>query len=104
MKSRFRFTAILTYLPEQEGGLSTPVSSGHRAAIKFASDSERVFGLQNFIDTDLVFPGDRVSAHISLPSSAEFNSRIYEGLDFEFYQGDILAGNGVITKISEKRL
>jgi len=99
MDSKPHFNALLTYLPAKDGINSTPVSSGYRPTIKFSFEQELFIGIQEFIDTDLVFPGDVVSASITMSKRKEFTLKIYEGLDFEFYDGENLIGNGVITKV-----
>ncbi len=99
MKIKPQFTALLTYLPAKDGVKTTPVSSGYRPLIKFPFDLELYTGMQNFIGTDLVFPGDTVMAEIALLKNDHVNGKIYEGLDFDFFEGSNLIGNGVVTKI-----
>lgn len=99
MTSNPHFVALLTYISEQKGGMTTPASSGYRPAIKFPFEQDSFTGIQDFIGTDLVFAGDVVSAEITLLSTEYFIEKIYEGLDFEFYERNILIGTGVITKI-----
>ncbi|MDF2553949.1 MAG: hypothetical protein K0R36_3358 [Chryseobacterium sp.] len=99
MKIKPQFTAILTYLPAKDGVKTTPVSSGYRPSIKFPFDLELYTGMQNFIGTDLVFPGDTVTAEIALLKSEYVTGKIYEGLDFDFFEGENLIGHGVVTKI-----
>lgn len=93
------FISLLTYHSELESGRSTPASSGFRASIKFSFEQDLFMGIQNFIDTDLVFPGDVVTAEITLLNSDYFSGKIYEGLDFEFFEGENLIGTGIITKL-----
>ena len=45
------------------------------------------------------YSGDRVTSEIVLLSTQNFTGKIYSGLDFDFYEGELLMGNGVITKI-----
>lgn len=56
-------------------------------------------GIQNFIGTNLVFPGDTVMAEIALLKSENTKGEIYEGLDFDFFEGQNMIGHGVVTKI-----
>lgn len=93
------FIALLTYVTEENGGRKTPASSGYRPTIKFPFYTGMFSGMQNFIGTDLVFPGDTVNAEITLLNTDHFKGKIYEGLDFEFYEGSNLIGSGLITKI-----
>ncbi|MBF6607405.1 MAG: hypothetical protein ITG00_01550 [Flavobacterium sp.] len=100
MPIRIQFNAVLSFLSEKDGGLATPVSSEHRAAIKLSAFSDRFFGTLKFHETDIVFAGDKVSATITLATADIFPQQIYEGLDFEFYEIDKLIGTGVVTKIN----
>ncbi len=93
------FTALLTYVTEAQGGRTTPVSSGYRPTIKFPFHTGMFSGIQNFIGRDLVFAGDTVNAEITLLNTEYFKGKIYEGLDFEFYEGAVLIGSGLVTKI-----
>jgi hypothetical protein len=65
---------------------------------------EFILGEHNFIDVDLVFSGDTVTAEITLINFESFNGKLYTGLDFDFYEGEILMGKGVVTKILNKDL
>lgn len=98
MSKKPNFIALLTYLPSEEGKQTTPVSSGYRPSIKFPFDQGFFIGIQNFIDTDLVFPGDTANAEITLTDSSLIE-KIYAGLDFDFFDGEILIGHGTITKV-----
>lgn len=100
MKTVPHFTALLTFVPAETGGLSTPASSGYRPAIKFTFAKSPVTGIQKFIGTDLVFPGDTVTAEITLTDPASFAGKIYEGLDFEFFEVDRLVGYGIVTGLN----
>jgi translation elongation factor EF-Tu-like GTPase len=99
MKIKPNFTALLTYLPSKDGVKTTPVSSGYRPSIKFPFDMEYYIGVQTFLGTDLVFPGDTVTAEIALLKSEYVTGKIYEGLDFDFFEGENLIGHGVVTKV-----
>lgn len=98
MISRCVFIAVLSYLTEDDGGLSTPISSGHWAALQFSSYAVRLFGTQNFVDVDLVFPGDKVTAEITLVVQND-GKVIYSGADFEIFDGDNVVGTGVVKKL-----
>lgn len=99
MNSKPHFVALLTYLDSKDSKLSSPVSSGYRPAIQFQFQQEHINGIQNFIDVEFVFPGDTVTAEISLVTNQEIQDKLYVGLDFEFYEASILIGHGVITKL-----
>lgn len=99
MKIKPNFTALLTYLPAKDGVKTTPVSSGYRSSIKFPFDLELYIGVQTFAGDDLVFPGDTVTTEIALLKSDYVTGKIYEGLDFDFFEGENLIGHGVVTKV-----
>ncbi len=98
MNTRPHFTALLTYASEKDGGRSTPASSGFRSAIKFPFGQRMFFGIQNFTDAELAFAGDSVTAEITLLDFNDLKDSLYEGLDFEFFETDLLIGSGVILK------
>ena len=93
------FIALVNFNSEQEGGRKTPTSSGYRSQLKFAFQAEPILAEQHFTDAELVFSGDSVTSEIILISNQDFSDKIYSGLDFDFYEGELLMGNGVITKI-----
>jgi len=99
MDQKPNFIALLTYLPSKKGKRSTPVSSGYRPAIKFPFDQGLFISIQNFIDADLVFPGDTVTAEITMLNKDYFEGKIYKGLDFDFFEGEDLIGHGIISKL-----
>jgi translation elongation factor EF-Tu-like GTPase len=102
MKKRPHFTATLTYLATEEGGIVTPVSSGFRCIVRFPYDNTEFLANQTFIDTELVFPGDIINADINLVGNPEILGKIYEGMDFDLFLNDNAIGNGVITTIYDK--
>ncbi len=99
MKLKSRFTALLTYTPMEEGGRPTPVSSGYRPGFKFSFDENLFTGIQKFTGTNLVFPGDTVNAEITLLNPEKLTGKIYEGMDFDFFEGPKRIGHGTITKL-----
>lgn len=99
MKIKPQFIALLQYIPEKDGGRKTPAMSGYRPTIKFPFYHGQFSGVQNFIGVENVFPGDTVKAEITLLSTEYFVGKLYEGLDFDFFEGGILIGHGVVTKV-----
>jgi len=97
MKTKSHFTALLTYDSTEAGGLTAPVSSDHRPIIKFPFDENLFIAIQKFDDTDLVFPGDAVTAEITLLHPEKLTGSLYEGMDFDFFEGDKPIGHGTIT-------
>lgn len=99
MKKLPHFKAMLTYYQPENGGRTTPVSSGFRASIKFPFESQLYIGIQTFSETELVFAGDTVNAEITLVGAEPFLEKLYEGMDFEFSDHSNTIGNGVITTV-----
>ncbi|MDQ1096833.1 MULTISPECIES: hypothetical protein [Chryseobacterium] len=99
MKIKSHFTAQLSFAPESKGGRSTPVSSGYRPAIQFPPQQDMITCVQTYPDTELVFLGDTVQAEIALLNAEEIISSLYEGQDFDFFEGPDLIGHGTITKV-----
>ncbi|SFQ41992.1 ADP-ribosylglycohydrolase family protein [Flavobacterium akiainvivens] len=93
------FIAELTYKTTEQGGRKTPAASGYRPQIKFSFDKMSTSGTQIFIDKEFVYPGETVEAAIRILSPEFFNGRLYDGLDFEFMEGDKVLGKGTITNI-----
>lgn len=101
MENDPHFTALLTYLSEKESGKSTPYPNGTRAGFIFSFQNKIIFGNKNFIELNLVYPSDIVNTNITLLTNLQTLEKLYVGLDFEFYEGDILIGKGIITKLLE---
>jgi len=93
------FLALLTYNKTEDGGRKTPALSGFGCGIKFPFFDGLFTGIQKFTDTELAFPGDVINAEITLVNSEFFKGIIYEGLNFDFFEGSNLIGHGVIKKI-----
>ncbi|MCJ8152744.1 hypothetical protein MKJ01_03065 [Chryseobacterium sp. SSA4.19] len=99
MTKKPHFKAMLTYLPTEDGGIATPVSSGFRSVIRFPFDQQEFIANQTFLDTDLAFPGDILSADILVLDAKDVLGKIYEGIDFELLINSNTIGSGVITQI-----
>lgn len=96
-----KFTALINFISEKEGGRKTPTSSGYRSELKMSGFNELVLGEFNFLEADLVFAGDSISSEITLINFENGNKKIYSGLDFDFYEGEHLMGKGIITNVNE---
>lgn len=99
MNTKPHFTALVTFASEEHSGKSTPVSSGYRAKIKFELEQFEYMGMQDFLEKELVFPGDVVTAEITLFYAGKSLDKLYQGQDFDFYENEDVIGRGVITKI-----
>ncbi|AWH85915.1 hypothetical protein HYN59_12725 [Flavobacterium album] len=93
------FIATLSYKTTQEGGRSTPASSGYRPDIKFSFDEMYTCGMQTFINREKVYPGDTVDAYIKIIAVPYFAGRLEEGIEFIFVEGPNVIGTGVIKEI-----
>lgn len=92
---------MLTYHSTEEGGLTAPVSSDYRPVIKFPFDETLFTAIQRFSgEEDLVFPGDAIAAEITLLYPEKLTGSLYEGMDFDFFEGDKTIGHGTITGLS----
>lgn len=99
MKSKPHFTALLTFASETESTKSTPVSSGYRSKIKFDFEQSEFMAMQDFLEIELVFPGDVVTAEITLFNAESIVEKLYRGQDFDFFEGENKIGFGVITSL-----
>lgn len=99
MEKRPHFKATITYLSSEDGGIAMPVSSGYRTSIKFPYQTTEILASQTFLDEDLVFPGDTVSADILLINAGDIIEKIYAGIDFDLVLNSATIGNGVVTEI-----
>ena len=99
MKKKPHFKALLTFLPEDNGGISTPVSSGFRTTVRFPFDSKEFLANHTFIETDIIYSGGTVTANINLLEAKDALEQIYEGIDFDLLLNSTIIGQGVITKI-----
>jgi translation elongation factor EF-Tu-like GTPase len=96
------FIAELIYLSTDQGGRLTPALSGYRPQVKFDFSDMQTSGQQTFLNKDIVYPGEIISAEIALISPQFFRGKLYVGLDFEFREGARIIGNGRIIKIVNK--
>lgn len=88
------------YLPTSEGGRTTPAVSGSSPAIEFPFRQRRTPGIQQFTETDIAFPGDTLTASVTLLQDHDILDQLYEGLGFDFYEGEKRIGHGIIKKIT----
>lgn len=100
MKTTPHFTALLTYDSTESGGLTAPVSSDHRPVIKFPFEENLFTAVQKFSgEEELVFPGDTVTSEVTLLQPEKLTGSLYEGMDFDFFEGDKPIGHGTITAV-----
>ena len=98
------FIAELNYLKTENGGRKTKVNSGYRPQIKFDFTENTSSTFQTFIDKQYVNPGEMVIAKIKVVSPRFFAKKLYEGIEFNFVEGNQLIGNGKIIEIINNNL
>jgi translation elongation factor EF-Tu-like GTPase len=64
-----------------------------------AFSNHQTSGQQKFLNKQIVYPGDKVSAEISIISTHFFIDKLEVGLRFDFMEGSRIIGTGVITGI-----
>lgn len=99
MESKPHFVALLTYLNEIESGKSSPFPNGSRAGFLFDFQNKIIFGAKNYLEHGLVFPNDIAKTEITLFTDLKTLNKIYIGLDFDFFEGDILIGRGIVVAL-----
>lgn len=98
------FIAVLKYRTSEEGGRKTPAASGYRPGIKFSFDEMQTSGQQTFINKELVYPGDTVTAEIQIASVDYFSHKLTVGMKFDFREGSTIIGTGEIIEIKNEKL
>jgi elongation factor Tu len=99
------FIAKLSYKKAEEGGRKTPVFvEGYRPQVKFPFSEMQTSGQQKFVDKEIVYPGDCVTAEITILSPNFFENQLSEGMEFEFREGSRIIGTGTILKILNSAL
>ncbi len=101
--SEYDFIAHLEYNNNSEGR-STPVFSGYRPQVKFEFDEMQTSGMQKFIEREVVFPGDKVTAEIRIIGVDYFAGKLEEGMNFEFREVSRVIGKGKILSIINEKL
>jgi len=98
------FTAKLKYLTSEQGGRKTPAHSGYRPQVKFDFTEMQTSGQQVFLDKEKVYPGEEVTAEITISTPELFKNKLWIGMEYEFREGDRIIGTGEILKIFNKDL
>jgi len=98
-KHLLHFKAQINYFSTERGGLITPVSTGYRSEIKFPFELNSYIAIQNFADTDLIFPGDLASVNITLMNAEPFLEKLYKGMDFQLSDNSGIIADGIVTEV-----
>ena len=104
MKSKIDFIAELTYFTKEQGGRSSPVVSGYRPQVKFDFEKRQTSGHQKFIGTKMVYPGETELAQITFISPEFFENKLEPGMEFDFREGHIVVGIGIVREIINESL
>lgn len=98
------FLAELNYRATEEDGRQTPAFSGYKPQVKFPFSEMQTSGQQKFIDKEVVYPGETVTAEICILSIEFFQYQLSEGMSFELREGPRVIGTGKILKILNQQL
>ncbi|RZK73448.1 MAG: hypothetical protein EOO85_17335 [Pedobacter sp.] len=104
MRNDTDFIAILSYKSIDQGGRKSPARSGYRPTLKFPFSEMQTSGQQTFKDRVFVMPGETIEAAIKIIAVDHFASCLYEGLTFEFMEGERVIGTGIIKQIVNDKL
>lgn len=93
------FIAELVYQKTENGGRKTAATTGYRPQVKFEFTENHTSGIQKFIGTESVLPGEKVLAEITVHSPHLFEGKLKVGMEFTFYEGLTLIGTGKVSEI-----
>ena len=105
MQAAPHFSALIRFLPADQGGLSTPAPTGFQPAIRF----ERISGsspaeIMYEDEVEQAYAGDRLNARLILVHTDPFMGRLYAGLSFQFFEGGRLIGTGMVLEVFNAEL
>jgi len=98
------FIAELHHHTAVEGGRSTPAFSGYRPHIKFSFSEFLTSGQQKFLNKEIVYPGDNVTAEIAIASVEFFKGKLKKDMLFDFREGTRIIGTGKIIEVLNEEL
>ncbi|MFY1045982.1 hypothetical protein [Chryseobacterium sp. GP-SGM7] len=99
MKKNIHFKALINYYSIENGGLTSPISSGYRSSVKFPFELTPYIAVQEFHHSELIFPGDSAVIEVTLIGAEKFLEKLYNGMDFELEDNSGNIANGVITEL-----
>lgn len=103
-KGEADFIATLSFLTTAQGGRQTPAFSNYRPHLKFEFSDYLTSGQQNFIDREIIYPGDNVEAEIRIVAVEQFEGQLKENMQFDFREGSKIIGTGQIKRIVNNKL
>jgi translation elongation factor EF-Tu-like GTPase len=95
MNKLFKIIAQISI--KKKGGRTKPVYSGYRPGFCFI-ENRQTTGSINLIKNNSLNPGDTEIVEVFFVSN-ELLGKIKEGTKFNFYEGNILIGNGEVVNI-----
>ena len=99
------FKAKLVYRTTEEGGRKGFANSGYRPHVEFDNIPNFLSsGQQIFLDKEIVFPGETVTAEITLASYFGYIRNLNVNDTFKFCEGARIIGKGKITEIINNNL
>lgn len=91
--------AVVTFLPTEHGGRSTPAFSDYRPQFYYAGRDWDA--PHEYPDVEQVHPGDTVRAYLAFLSPQEHIGKLSPGMPFLIREGQRIIGYGSITKVLE---
>jgi len=98
------FIADINYLTTEQGGRKAPAFTGYFPQVKFSFSKYQGGGKQNFIDKEIVNPGEEVTAEITLLLADPFKGSLEIGFKFDVMEGARIVGKGIIVEILNPEL
>jgi translation elongation factor EF-Tu-like GTPase len=98
------FIADLHYFTTEQGGRKTPAFTNYFPQVKFGFSKNQGGGRQNFINKEVVNPGEDVIAEITLLDCQFCNNKLKTGLTFDIMEGPHIVGTGIIIEILNQEL
>jgi len=99
------FIALISYRTTEEGGRKSPAYSNYMPFIEFPGLMPFTGGRQSFINKEMVYPGENVTAEISILSAEKFIRKLYVGQKINIFEvPGIIIGTGEILEIVNKDL
>lgn len=99
------FIALISYRTTEEGGRKSPACSNYMPFIEFPGLMPFTGGRQSFIDKEMVYPGESVTAEISILSVEKFQKKLFVGQKINIFEvPGIIIGTGEILEIVNKDL
>lgn len=94
------FKASLQFLNIKEGGLKTALHTDCRLKLVFEDANEVYYNaISQFIDVNLVLPGEHTTAFITIAKNQPFPNALYAGMSFKVFELTKYIGSGTIIHL-----